>query len=279
MNNLRYTDSLIIKDILAGDSTRDKALKYLLVKSDYPEKIKRVVEDGGGNSFQADKIMADCLILLDRKVRRFELKASDPLAEFLENAAKQFWSEELLINEDTRKNVLNLVHKDEKLKKQIYHAVTSNSGKIEDAEDCYQNGMILLDAKMKDGKYNGGAIKGFFYQLCFNIWRNELKKSKTASLEDSNKIEPMTSDDPVSILEKKEKADLLKQLFNELGDSCQKILHLKYLIIDQHSMEKIAQLMGFKNAQIASNTLSKCRKRLWELLQEHKQAVQWKNNM
>jgi RNA polymerase sigma factor (sigma-70 family) len=279
MNNSRYTDSLIIKDILAGNLARDKALKYLLLKSDYPDNIKRVVEDGGGNSFQVEKIIEDCLVLLDRKVRRFELKAGDPLAEFFEKAAKQFWSEELLINENARKNVLNLVNKDEKLKKQIYYAVTSNSGKIEDAEDCYQNGMILLDAKMKDGKYNGGAIKGFFYQLCFNIWRNELKKSKTASLEDSNKTEPMSSDDPASVLEKKEKADLLKQLFNELGDSCQKILHLKYLIIDQYSMEKIAQLMGFKNAQIASNTLSKCRKKLWDLLQEHKQAVQWKNNM
>ncbi len=278
MNKLKYSDSLVIRDILAGELKRDHALKYLLLKSEYPERIKRVVEDGGGNTKQANKIVEDCLILLDKKIRRYELKETDSLAGFLENSAKQLWSQELFMNETTRGCVLSWVNKDEKLKQQIYYAVTSNSGKIEDAEDCYQNGMILLDSKMKDGKYNGGAMKGFFYQLCYNIWRNELKKSKTASLEDHTTVNPSFTEDPATVLEKKEKAKLLNQIFQELGESCQKILHLKYFIIDRFSMDDIAQKMGFKNAQIASNTLSKCRKKLWDLLQDNKQAKLWKSN-
>jgi RNA polymerase sigma factor (sigma-70 family) len=278
MSKISYSDSTLIRDILAGESKREEALKYLLLKSEYPERISRVVEEGGGLDSQAKKVVEDCLVLLDKKIRRYEIKETDAIADFLISSAKVFWCEELLLSETTRTQVLNWVNKDEKLKQQIFYAVTSNSGKIEDAEDCYQNGMILLNTKMKNGNYNGGAIKGFFYQLCYNTWRNELKKSKTASLEDHTKVAPVFFEDPEAVFEKKEKAKLLKQIFQELGGSCQKILHLKYFIIDQFSMDDIAQKMGFKNAQIASNTLSKCRKKLWELLQDNKQAPIWKSS-
>jgi len=133
--------------------------------------------------------------------------------------------------------------------------------------------MVYLDTNIKEGKYQGGALKGYFYHICFNLWRNELKKSKAQLIEDYQAHDPVTNTDPLIELERKERALLLNRLFEELGEQCRKIINLKYLIIDQYSMGDIAGQMGFKNAQIASNALNKCRKRLWDLLQEHKQAA------
>ena len=46
-------------------------------------------------------------------------------------------------------------------------------------------------------------------------------------------------------------------------------------IVDNYSLEEIAKHMGYKNAQIAANTLSKCKKRLWGLLEEQKPSFEW----
>lgn len=275
MNKKKYTDNEIINDILSGARKRDSALKYLLVRSNYPDLVTQVVTNGGGGSKEAKEIFSDCLISLDKKVRRYLIREDISLSVFFENEAKQLWSEELKNNKTKRDNLLNLVNKDKNLREQIYRAIMKNSGIKEDAEDCYQNGVILLDKKLREGEYNGGAINGFFYQICYNLWRNELKKSKTFSIENKEYNQPITNEDPADVMERNEQAKLLNDLFQKLGESCQKILQLKYLIIDQYSMEDIAQKMGFKNAQIASNTLSKCRKALWQLLKEHKLYPLW----
>jgi RNA polymerase sigma factor (sigma-70 family) len=279
MKKSKYSDNIIIKDILTGGDRRDMALKYLLLKSGYFILVHRVISDGGGEKKQAETIFEDCLIRLDKKVRRFEWQNKDTLTGFFENEARKLWCEELKLNKTSRNDVLNYINSDNKLKQQISGKIMKNSGKAEDAEDCYQNGMILLDAKLREGTYNGGAIKGFFYQLCFNLWRNELKRNKPHLLENEMLKTSVTNDDPSLIMEKKEQAKLLNLLFDKMGETCKKLMKLKYFIIDQYSMEEIAHQMGFKNAQIASNTLSKCRKKLWEMLEEHKQELSWKSSI
>jgi len=268
-----YTDSSIIKDILAGGNERDQALKYLLLMSGYFQKVKKVIEEGGGPDKKAENIYETCLVQFDKKVRRFEWAENITIELFLINEAKRIWCNELMYDDELRKKAMEWLNDDKKLKKQIFYSVTNNSGKQVDAEDCYQNGMVYLDTNIKEGKYQGGALKGYFYHICFNLWRNELKKSKAQLIEDYQAHDPVTNTDPLIELERKERALLLNRLFEELGEQCRKIINLKYLIIDQYSMGDIAGQMGFKNAQIASNALNKCRKRLWDLLQEHKQAA------
>ena len=280
MNKKRYLNRNIVKDILAGGEERDQTLKYLLLSSGYSEIVYRIVkEEGGGEKEKAEDVFEDCLITLDRKIRRYEIKEDDSLTGYFEEEAKHIWSEKLQQEKITRDKVLKWVNEDNKLRQQIYQAIMKNSGKSEDAEDCYQNGIILLDSKLKEGKYNGGAMKGFFYQLCFNLWRNELKRSKPQPIDNNELNKPVTKEDPARVLEKKELALLLNHLFEKLGESCKKMMQLKYFIIDKYTMDEIAVQMGYKNAQIASNALSKCRKRLWELMQEHKQEISWKNCM
>lgn len=267
-----FTDQTIVKAIREGGAKREKALKHLFLSKEYLNIVGKVVADGGGEEVMALQIFEDCLILFDKEVRMLTWKEGGTILMAFELNAKRLWSEKLTESEILQKKVLHEISVDRKLKNEILAKITANSGRWEDAEDCYQNGMLLLHTQLREGKYKGGAVKGYFYQICYNLWRNELKRQKNYSLEEEV-IYHQSSDDPGRMLEEKEHRELLNRVFNMLGESCRKILHLKYFMVEQLSMDEIAQQMGLKNAQNASNTLSKCRNRLWDLLQEAKQEI------
>lgn len=265
-----YPEKEIVNDIKSGGDKRDQALKYLLLRSNYSKSVKRIIDEGGGIKQKSDEVFESCIIRLDRLIRRNLWDFKSSLNDYFEKEAKQIWREELITSKTERNNVINWLNSDSSLKEQIFNAIKNYKGSIEDAEDCFQNGIIQLDTILKEGKYNGGALKGFFYQLCFNLWRNEQKKLKPTPLFNNQYLQLVQIEDPQSVLEKKEYAKLLVNIFQKLGEACQQILKLKYFITEQYSMDEIARQMGFKNAQIASNTLTKCRKKLWQLYEELK---------
>lgn len=278
MSRKQYTNEQLFTAIRNGGMEREQALKHLFHHEQYRKLVEEVVEKGGGNEKNWAPVYENCIIELDKLVRR-QTYMKESLADFFESEAKTAWCRELISNEAAREQVLQFIAVDNELKGKIHAAVKSNSGTDEDADDIYQNGLILVEGHMKDGKFRGGAVKGFFYQACYNLWRNELKKSRELPLTDDGMEMPVQAIDPQKELERKERAELLARLFAQLGESCKKILHLKFFVIDQYSMEEIAEKMGFKSAQIASNTLSKCRKQLWKLLQKHEPSFVWNRNI
>lgn len=265
-----YTDRMLVEHILKGDLKRDQALKHLLFRSNYASQIRDIVLEGGGDKEMAGRIVEDCIILFDRKVRRFECTVNTLLDHFFREEAKRTWCGELMTNKPARDKVLSWINADDKLKRQIFGAIRQYNGRQEDAEDCYQNGYVLLDKNLLHGKYRGGAMKGYFYQLCFNLWRNEIKKMKAEPTDNENVLQPVSDEDPSQLLERKERSELLHRIFQSLNESCRKIIQLKYFIVGKLSMEEIAVKMDLKNAQNAANALSKCRKKLWELMDKHK---------
>lgn len=265
MSREQFTNEQLVAALRSEGEEREQALKYLFHHDQYRELVQGIVEKGGGNEKSRSLVFENCIIQLDKLVRK-QAHITDNLADFFGAEAKIAWCSELIISDIARKQVLQFLAIDDELKGKIHAAVRNNSGSSEDAADIYQNGLILIEKHLKGGKYRGGAVKGYFYTVCYNLWRNELKRIKEEPSNDKGIEHSPNTIDPQKILERKEYADYLNKIFSKLGDSCRKILHLKFFIIDQYSMEEIAEKMGFKNAQIASNTLSKCRKQLWILL-------------
>lgn len=270
MSKELYNDQLLVQAIRQGGREREQALQQVFLSGQYLKIVQDVVSDGGGNLSVAEKIFEDTMVALDRQIRVLAWNESELLTWFFEHHARRFWSERLRENEDLRKKVLLLISTDRKLQREIFSRITKNRGSREDAEDCYHSGMLLLETQLREGRYRGGAIRGYFYQMCFNLWRNELKKQKNISLEEGMD-QPESTFDPQQMLESKEHAALLDKIFTRLGESCRQLLRLKYFVPNQLSMDEIAHAVGLKNSQNASNALSRCRNRLWELLQEEKQ--------
>ncbi len=274
MNREQYTDQQIVVAIQNGGEERNAVLNFLFTHSEFRETVKDTVLKAGGNDHYSQFVFENCLVQLDKIVRRRQYKSQN-LVDFFDAEARTAWCRELILNQSARETVLQHLTDDDELKGKIRAAVVKNSGSDEDAKDMYQNGLMLIDDHMKEGKFRGGAVKGFFYQVCYNLWRNELKRHKAIPLPEDGFDLSVTMLDPQVELERKERVELLRQIFDELGDTCKKIIRLKFFVIDNFSMEEIAEQMGYKNAQIAANALSKCRKILRDLLSQHKHSFEW----
>ena len=68
------------------------------------------------------------------------------------------------------------------------------------------------------------------------------------------------SQDDFRPLEIEEKQKKLKRLFSQIGENCQRVLHLFYF--HRLSMNAIAQELGLANEQVAKNKKSRCLKKL-----------------
>ena len=91
---------------------------------------------------------------------------------------------------DGIKNNVSMVYEYlyKKLTPVIYYEIKANSGTKEDAEDHFQDTMIVVAANVKGGKYLEGNLEGYFKQVSRNLWLKKLRdggKMKKTEYDDS----------------------------------------------------------------------------------------------
>ena len=68
----------------------------------------------------------------------------------------------------------------EKYSKAIIQYVTSNNGSADDAQDVFQEGMIVLFQKVHTPDFElTSSLLTYFYSICKFIWSNRLRKKTT----------------------------------------------------------------------------------------------------
>lgn len=147
--------------------------------------------------------------------------------------------------------------------------VIQNSGSTEEADDVFQDGLMVLLNKVRNGEFQlTASLKTFIYAVCRNIWLKRLKeKGKTKLIDFEQPIElPTEEEQPV------EDNDVIVQqlrvCLEAIGDSCRKILERFYYF--RMSMEEIAAELGYTNADNVKNQKYKCILRLRKLMEEKK---------
>lgn len=163
----------------------------------------------------------------------------------------------------TDKEVLEKIHQgDEKALQFLYkkyyrmmvNLVVKNNGSEDEAKDIFQDSLIVFWQKVtsKDLVLTS-KISTYIYSICQNLWRKELERKSRFTSEVSEKpVYPQN--------DREEKIMLVNKCLNELGESCRKIL--TYYYFDERSMQDIADLMGFANADTAKTKKYKCKKEL-----------------
>lgn len=146
-----------------------------------------------------------------------------------------------------------------------------------DADDALQDGIILLDEMVRDGRFRGeSSVKTFLISICRNIMRNKVRSAekviykeeiKEADLDDTS-VHDATPEEAMLILESSEKErqrdSILRGLLTQLTDRCQDVLRLYYY--ESYSMAKIALERGLENANQAGKAAFQCRKQLYDLI-------------
>lgn len=166
-----------------------------------------------------------------------------------------------------------LLQKESKVLREIYQEyfpailkhVKSNNGRIEDAEDIFQDSLVILYRQAKKG---GIEFTGKFSTYLFAIARNQwYKRLRDVYKRETTMENPLDFQDlswKETIVET-ERQQLVKAKFKELGEACQKVMQL---YLEKKSMKDIAIEMGYKDAKYARKKKCLCQQNLIRLVQE-----------
>ena len=162
----------------------------------------------------------------------------------------------------------------------ISNFIRTNSGNNEDAEDFFQETIVVfIDLVQKDRFRGDSSIKTFLYAISKNLWLNELKKRNRAVFRETEYYENTEKDTKAihaGISENEVRRQVLTFL-DKLGENCKKILVLFYY--EEKSMRDIFREMNYESEQVARNMKYKCMKKLHELLDHNSQIKQSFKNL
>ena len=144
----------------------------------------------------------------------------------------------------------------------IKYLINSNSGYDTDAEDVFQDALVVVYRKLaKDDLTLTSSFKTFLYSICRNLWLQRLDKKVFSS--DFLKLEDLDEmQDPVyteSVEVESDKYKIFQQHFLSLSEDCQKILRL---FMNKVPLKEIAEIMGFKTEKYAKTRKFMCKEKL-----------------
>ncbi|MBO6517602.1 MAG: sigma-70 family RNA polymerase sigma factor [Bacteroidia bacterium] len=150
----------------------------------------------------------------------------------------------------------------------VRHLVVKNSGSDADAEDVFQEAMVILFQKLSSDDFELKVkLKTYLYSVCRNLWLNELKRRgrRRSTLKDYEKHVETGFLFTADWKERREEhLNLMEKGMKYLGEKCQQILLLYYY--NKRPMADIAVELGYSNADSAKNQKYKCLRQLkWNM--------------
>ncbi len=147
----------------------------------------------------------------------------------------------------------------------LAHFIRNNSGGNEDAEDFFQEALVVFINVVRKDKFRGDStIKTFLYAIIRNLWLNELKRRGKADARENAYHDQQEHTYTPPLVSENETTQRIVTFFSQLGDNCKKILVMHYY--QNYSMKDIAQAMRYESEQVARNAKYKCSKKLTTML-------------
>lgn len=150
----------------------------------------------------------------------------------------------------------------------IKFLVNENGGSNEDAEDIFQDGIIIIYNKINTNQLVlTSSFKTFMYSVCRNLWLQKLNKRKAIFDKLSDVEEYLNLADNISDTEVRdiEMHRLIQTHFLALGEDCQKVLRLFSKNIQ---LRDIASILGYKTEKYAKTKKYLCKEELKKRISE-----------
>ncbi|CAN5184909.1 hypothetical protein BH09BAC5_BH09BAC5_22300 [soil metagenome] len=139
----------------------------------------------------------------------------------------------------------------------VRQMILKNSGTKNDAEDIFQEALIILCRKVKEADFElTASIKTFLFSISRLQWMNELRRRKISFKVELPEI-PAGDDEKLNdYLQEEEKFKKAETALLKLGEKCRKLLQLFYA--QRKSFKEIADELDFSNEKIAKNQKYRC---------------------
>jgi len=143
--------------------------------------------------------------------------------------------------------------------------VLANSGTKEDAEDVFQDALIILFTKVNEGSFVlTSSLNTFLFSICRLKWFEKLRILKKDSIVHYDLIDSEYE----KYIEEDDKVKLMQLAFEKLGDKCKELLYRFYYA--KESMVRIANEMKFSSDKLAKNQKYRCLEKTRELIKNAK---------
>jgi RNA polymerase sigma factor (sigma-70 family) len=153
--------------------------------------------------------------------------------------------------------------------------IKKNSGDDDDANDIFQEAIIIIYRKLKANELVlDCSFETYLYSVSRFLWLKQLEKRKLEKekIKDNHEYNDDIYDNGLEkVVDLNERYRLYQSHFVNLGKDCQKILQLYF---DKVPLKNIAQIMGFKSEKYAKKRKFKCKE---YLIKSIKQDLEYKS--
>ncbi len=151
----------------------------------------------------------------------------------------------------------------------VYQYIRRNNGTEADAEDVFQEALVIIYQKIRFGELVlTSSFKTFFFAICRHLWLQQLQQKKlseeiqiySSGDEDVFRI----TEDMFQSIDENASRRFIQKYFLKLGEGCQKILQL---YAQGMSYRKIAENMGVTEKFVKKRKYE-CKEMLIEMIKK-----------
>lgn len=135
--------------------------------------------------------------------------------------------------------------------------VRKNMGNTSDAEDIFQEAIIVLLEKVRHPDFVlTSSLKTYVYSIAKNLWLKRLRDNKLITVNEFEKYQHESETFSIELVTEKTKAEKVNSWITKITINCQRIL--KAIFYYRESMDSVMEKMKWKNKHVAANQQYKC---------------------
>jgi RNA polymerase sigma factor (sigma-70 family) len=185
--------------------------------------------------------------------------------------AKPFNDEEMIRmiqgKEEERHQALRSFFLDQSLERMVFAKIRERGGATQDAQDVYQDAFKVFQRNVRNHAFEGkSSLRSYFVGIAIRLWLDKNKQSWNNRVNltyESTQLDEQSEDNPLDVVIDTDRKTLVRQLLENMGERCKKILWLR---ANSHSMEEIATAIGLSGADMAKKEAYRCNNRLKEMV-------------
>jgi len=150
--------------------------------------------------------------------------------------------------------------------------ILSRGGNKSQAEDIFQDALVILFVKLKEDKLQIQSFDKYLFTVCRNLWRKQNSGKRVTNVDSI----PLISEelDKASFFIEHQQWELYKEKFEDLSAQCQEIL---LLLLKKTSYEQIVEKFNYSSHVVARQRVFKCKSRLIKLIKNDARYRRLKN--
>ena len=147
----------------------------------------------------------------------------------------------------------------------VIHWVGQNQGSESDARDVFQEGILALYRRVRQGEFElTCTLKSYLLVVCRNLWLNQLRRRRPTTLINDDIDREVAFDAGIhQAMEATERGRLFVRHFGQLGADCREILRAFFA---KTPLRQIAEQRGTSEGYIKKKKFQ-CKERLLRAVQ------------